>query len=134
MQKLKNEREIPITVKNESLKDFFARGKEIAKAIDQKKDILPIKTISFEDVHDLMQFLTDTKLDLVSTVRKKPFSISDLAKFLKRSRASISKDIQLLESVGILKSEYVTNPGHGKQRIISTFDKFPIKLTVETVI
>ncbi len=134
MKKLKNDSEIPLIVKTESLKDFFKRGRNIAKLIDQKKHILPTRTISFEDVHDLVKFLTETKLNLISTIRKKSLSISDLSKTLKRSRSSVDKDIQLLESVGILKSKYIANPGHGRHRIITVFDKSPIKLTVETMI
>lgn len=134
MKKLKNDSEIPVVVKTESLKDFFKRGRNIAKLIDQKKHIFPTRTISFEDVHDLTKFLTETKLNLISTIRKKSLSISDLSKTLKRSRSAVDKDIQLLESVGILKSKYVSNPGHGRHRIITAFDKSPIKLTVETMI
>jgi predicted transcriptional regulator len=166
MNKLKRNIEMPIILKNESLKDFFARGKKIAKLFDQGRPskipyksaftkastkscetvriressfklagyFLPIRTISFEDMRDLVKFLTDNKLNLISTVRKKSFSISDLAKTLHRSRSAVDKDIQLLESVGILKSEYVVNPGHGRCRMIAAFDKKPIKLTVEATI
>ena len=56
MKKLKNHREIPVVVKTESIKDFFKRGRAIAKLIDQKKPILPIRSISFEDQHDLIEF------------------------------------------------------------------------------
>ena len=67
MKKLKRNSEAPIVLKNETLKDFFARGKKIAKILDQKQSSLfelsgyslPIRTISFEDVHDLVKFLTD---------------------------------------------------------------------------
>lgn len=142
MKKLKKNIETPIVLKNESLKDFFARGRKIAKILDQEKLSsfklaeypLPIRTISFEDVHDLVKFLTDSKLNLVSAVRKKTFSISDLAKTLHRSRSAVDKDTRLLESVGILKSKYVVNPGHGRCRMVTAFDKKPIKLMVEATI
>lgn len=134
MKKPKDESNIPIVVKNESLKEFFSRGREIAKKLDKKTSFSPIRIISFEDVHDLTHFLTDSKLNLVSIARKNSLSISSLAKVLHRSRSSINKDVDLLESVGILKSEYVTNPGHGKCRVITAFDDNPIKLTVETIL
>jgi predicted transcriptional regulator len=172
MSKLKRHTKTPIVLKNESLKDFFARGRKVAKILDEERRpsktkviakvaksvlprrlrkadsavtvnlasfklagySLPMRTISFEDTEDLVKFLTENKLSLLSTVRKKPFSISDLAKALHRSRSAVDKDIQLLESVGILKSEYVINPGHGRCRMVTAFDKNPIKLTVEATI
>jgi len=128
------EKEIVFTVKTESLKEFFSRGKHIASLLDQGKAIPPRKVISFEDPQDLIKFLTEAKLALLASIRKKPNSISKLAILLHRSRAAIDKDIQLLESIGIVKSEYVINPGHGRCRVIKSVDSKPIKLQVEAII
>ena len=134
MKNSRKNKQITFTVKTESLKDFFERGKNIATQIDKKKSITGQKIISFENPSDLIKFLTEAKLALLSIIRKKPASISKLAHQLHRSRAAIDKDIQLLESVGIVSSEYVTHPGHGKHRIIKAIDPNPIKLQVETFI
>lgn len=125
--------ELHTVVTTESIGDFFDRGRQIARLLDQNKKIAPRHIISFEDVRDLIHFLTENKLRLVAAVRKKPRSLSDLAKALKRSRASVDKDIQQLESVGIVKCEYIANPGHGRCKLIST-DTAPIQLQVQTVI
>lgn len=125
---------IVFTIKTESVDDFFARGKELAKALDHHEDIQTRRIISFEDPKDLISFLNEAKLILLRAIRKKPDSISKLAEKLHRSRSSIDKDVQLLESVGIVESEYVINPGHGRQRIIKAIDANPIKLHVETII
>jgi hypothetical protein len=69
-----------------------------------------------------------------AAIRKKPDSISGLAHKLHRSRAAIDKDVQLLESVGIVVSEYIVNPGHGRCRIIRAMDSEPIKLHVEALV
>lgn len=134
MKKLEKNKEIVFTVKTESKEDFFARGKKIAALLDKGEHITPRRIISFEDPNDLIKFLTKAKLALLAAIRKKPDSISRLAHKLHRSRAAIDKDVQLLESIGIVKSEYVINPGHGRCRIIKTIDSKPIKLEVETVI
>ena len=109
----KNDKTIPVLVTSESLEEFFARGKRTAMLLDQKKRVpAPARRIiSFEDPNDLVRFLTKNKLRLVSTVRRKPNSVTGLAKTLKRSRASVDRDIQELESVGIIKSKVVVNPG-----------------------
>ena len=70
MQKLKKIDEVNILVINESIDSFFARGKETAKALDRKKHISPRRVISFEDPLDLVNFLTEKKLNLVASVRK----------------------------------------------------------------
>lgn len=134
MKKPKKNDDVNILVINESINSFFARGKETAKALDRNKHLSPRRVISFEDPLDLVNFLTEKKLNLVASVRKKPRSISDLAKDLKRSRAAINTDVQLLESVGILESKYVVNPGHGKYRIITAPNATPIKLQVQAFV
>lgn len=134
---MKNSRkkdEIVVTVKTESREDFFARGKHIAKILDKGKEISLSRIISFEDPEDLVEFLTKTKQALLAVLRQKPDSISGLANKLHRSRAAVNKDVRQLESVGIVKSEYVINPGHGRSRIVRAVDANPVKLYVETVI
>jgi predicted transcriptional regulator len=115
--------EVPVLITSETIGDFFTRGRNTAQVLDQKKRIKPRRIISFEEPHDLLKFLSENKLKLVSTVRSKPNSISGLAKYLKRSRTSIGKDVQELEAVGILISKYV-----GRSRLISAASKKPIKL------
>ncbi|HSW68798.1 MAG TPA: HTH domain-containing protein [Gammaproteobacteria bacterium] len=124
----------PVLVTSESLEDFFARGRRTAQLLDQGKAVQSRRIISFEDPSDLVKFLTKNKLKLVSSVRKKPSSVSKLAITLKRSRSAVDKDIQELESVGIIKSTYVVNPGHGRCKMIMAADKEPVKLQVQAVI
>ena len=134
MKKVRKNDETSVLVINESINSFFERGKATAKALDQKKHLPARRVISFEDPQDLVNFLTEYKLKLVASIRKKPRSITDLAKDLKRSRAAIDKDIQVLESVGIVKIEYVINPGHGKCKIITATNKSPVTLQVHALI
>ena len=121
-------------VVHETVESFFLRGKNTAKLLDQKKAIQKRRVISFEDPLDLAKFLMKTKLKLVSDIRKNPRSISRLAKDLKRSRAAIHKDVQELESIGIVKSEYIVNPGHGRSKIVTAVDKAPIHLEVRALL
>jgi len=134
MKNTKKRNEIVFNVKTESREDFFARGKRIAKMLDKGEKTTPSRMISFEDPEDLKNFLTKTKLALLAALRKKPDSISGLANTLHRSRATVDKDVRQLESIGIVVSEYVINPGHGRCRIIKTVDANPIKLFVEAII
>jgi predicted transcriptional regulator len=134
MKNSRKKSDIAVTVKTESSKDFFARGKYIAKMLDKNKEIPSSRIISFENTEDLIEFLTKAKQALLAVLRKKPDSISELAHKLHRSRAAVNKDVRQLESVGIVISEYVINPGHGRARIVRAVDPNPIKLHVETAI
>lgn len=134
MRKLKMKDKLNILVINESIDSFFVRGKSTTNALDTKKHVSAHRVINFEDPLVLVNFLTEQKLNLVATVRKKPCSISDLARDLKRSRAAIDKDIQLLESVGIVESKYIINPGHGRRRVITATQSTPIRLQVQAFV
>lgn len=134
MKPLKRKNKAFITVKTSTRHDFFSRGKLLAKMLDEGKSLKPSRVISFEDPDDLVKFLTKMRLTLLAVLRKKPDSISGLARKLHRSRASVDNDVRLLESVGIVESEYVSNPGHGRHRIIKAVDQFPVKLMVEATI
>ena len=134
MKKRNKKNEIIIAVKTGTREEFFARGKHIAKQLDKGGKVTPTRTICFEDPADLIKFLTKAKLILLAAIREKPDSISKLAGKLHRSRAAVDKDVQMLESVGIVESEYLTNPGHGRCRIVKAIDSNPIKLQVEAII
>ena len=134
MKKPRKKSEVIFTVKTEPREEFFARGKRLAKMLDKGGEIPASRIISFEDPEDLVNFLTKTKQALLAALRKKPDSISGLAHKLHRSRAAVDRDVQQLESIGIVESEYMINPGHGRCRIIKAIDSNPIKLQVETTI
>ena len=134
MPKSRKKNEIIVHVMTEKIEDFFERGKAIAKHLDRGEKIPTQRIVSFEDPEDLAKFLTQTKRALLAAIRKKPKSITSLAHELHRSRSAIDKDIQMLEDIGIVESEYISNPGHGRCRIIKAADSNPIKLRVETSI
>lgn len=134
MKKSKRKNELNFIVRTGSIEEFFTRGKHIAKSLDKKKNNPNTRIISFEDPADLISFLTKTKLDLLTALRKKPESITGLARKLHRSRSAIDRDIKMLESVGIVTSEYISSSGHGRFRIIKITNLKPIRFMVEVTI
>lgn len=112
-----------------STNDFFARGKKIAHLIDSKQKIKTKRTIiSFEDPQDLVKFISEKKRDLIRLIRLRPESITSLAQKLHRQRASVDKDIRILETYGLVKTYYETNPGHGKCKIVRPISAEPIEM------
>lgn len=133
---MKNPRKynVTVTITNESLESFFKRGQDTASLLDQKKPVAPRRIISFADKRDLIAFLNQNKFKLVATVRKRPETVSKLAELLKRSRAAVDKDVKELESIGIIKTEFQVNPGHGRCKIVKAIDDYPVQLQVQTSI
>lgn len=58
MEKSKTNPKIKTIVMLSNRKDFFARGKAVAKALDEDESLIQQKIISFEDTEDLVSFLT----------------------------------------------------------------------------
>ena len=99
-------------------KTFFSKGREIARLADAGRKIPMEMTILFEDVEDFNKFISNKKISLLTLVRINPKSISELAKIINRNRSSVTRDINELESSGLVHTEMVDNPGHGKVRMV----------------
>jgi len=74
--------------------------------------------VVFEDPSDLMRVLSTERLRVLRAVRVKPIAISNLAGDLKRDRQAVRRDVNLLESLGLVKTREEANPGHGRKRIV----------------
>lgn len=128
MNKRKNKR-IKTIVTTGTIKDFFDRGKNISRSLDAKNKINTRKRIiSFEDPKDLLRFISDKKMTLMKLIREQPDSVTALAKFLKRERSSVDRDIRILESYGLVKTHYENNPGHGKYKIVEPVSRYPVEI------
>lgn len=110
-------------------KEFFERGLKIAKFLDSNKKIRTKRNIiNFEDPKDFLSFISNKKMNLMCLIRKQPESVTVLAKKLRRERSSVDRDIRILESYGLVKTYYETNPGHGRYKIVEPISKFPVEL------
>lgn len=111
--------------------DLFEQGRKIARKADKLVKLSASKTIWFEDPKDLLKFLSENKFDLISLIRDKPRSISELAKVLHRNRASVMRDVDVLEQFGLVKSEMAVNAGHGRVRIVKSARKDAVTLQIK---
>jgi len=55
---------------------------------------------------------------LMVEVMQEPKTISQLSTRLQRNRSAITKDVGVLESLGLIVSQREVNPGHGIQKIV----------------
>jgi len=99
---------------------FFGRSGKRARRLDRGARLPAEITLIFEDPSDLMRVLSAERLRVLRTVRSKPAPVSKLATDLKRDRQAVRRDVNLLESLGLLKTRETTNPGHGRKRMVES--------------
>ena len=90
--------------------------------------IPPRRIVSFEDVGALLHVLSEKRVVLLKQVQETPASITMLARKLKRDRSAVTRDIQILESFGIVRVTEKALPGHGIQKWITPLAR-EIRLT-----
>ncbi len=93
-----------------------ARGR--ATAMSAGEPIAGSKGITFESASEMVRVLTPARLSLFETVKKERVSIKDLASTLGRDVSAVRRDVVALERFGIVSSQQVTNPGHGRVRMV----------------
>jgi predicted transcriptional regulator len=74
--------------------------------------------LTFEDPAELMRALTAKRVDLIAAIRKQPAGLSELAQTLNRDRAAVDREVKVLASLGLLKTVWEINPGHGRKKIV----------------
>lgn len=54
----------------------------------------------------------------IAAIRRQPFALSELAQTLKRDRAAVDRDFKVLVALGLVKTVWQSNPGHGRKKIV----------------
>lgn len=111
-------RNTKVWVTGDGAEGFFRRAREHARKLDRGEPIAPQITVTFEDVRDMLRVLSAERVRLLRVAREKAVPVSDLASGLKRDTRAVSRDVDLLESFGLLRTRYEKNPGHGRRRIV----------------
>jgi predicted transcriptional regulator len=106
------------SVTNDGAKGFFERAREHARKLDRGESLASEIVVSFEDASELLRVLSSERVRLLSVAKKRRASVSELASGLNRDARAVSRDVDLLESFGLLRTRYEANPGHGKRRIV----------------
>jgi predicted transcriptional regulator len=107
-----------VKIKTNSTSEFFGRLRGHAGKLDRGESLPAEITISFEDPMELLNVLTAERVRLLRRAKAGSLPISDLASGLKRDVRAVSRDVVLLEKVGLLRTSYRANPGHGRLKIV----------------
>lgn len=111
---------------------FFERSRARAEKLDGGEKLPAEYRITFEDPADLLRVLSAERLRVLYAIRKKTKpTISGLATILKRDRRAVSRDVKLLEGLGLLKTRSEANPGHGAMTVVEALaEKYHLEAVV----
>lgn len=107
-----------VTVSSGSVEAFMGRSIERARRLDRGEKLVPEISMTFEDPADLVRVLSAERVRVIHALREKPAPLSELAATLRRDRKAVRRDVNLLESFGLVSAREEINPGHGRRRII----------------
>jgi predicted transcriptional regulator len=109
-----------IVIRTDDVAGFFLRAKDAARRADQGSAFEGKVTLSFEDPQTMFTVLSAGRRRLMLEVLHEPRTINELSQRLHRNRSSITKDVGLLEKLGLIVSKRRSNPGHGIQKIVQS--------------
>jgi predicted transcriptional regulator len=91
----------------------------------------PERIFTFADPIQMLECLTAQRVRIFQMVRKKQLSISALAEALGRNRGSVTRDVNKLKAVGMVRLREQVNPGHGVVQIVEPVaKKFDMRITL----
>jgi predicted transcriptional regulator len=107
-----------VVIRTDDVDGFFARAKDAARRADRGRPFENKITLAFEDPQRMFLVLSEARRRLMLEVMHEPKSINELSQSLHRNRSAITKDVGLLEKVGLVVSQRLSNPGHGIQKVV----------------
>jgi predicted transcriptional regulator len=107
-----------VIVRTSDVPDFFTRAKQAARRADAGVAVEGSVTLSFEDPQRMFTVLSQSRRELMLEIMHEPKTIQQLSTSLHRNRSTITKDVGLLEKMGLIVSQRQTNPGHGIQKLV----------------
>lgn len=109
-----------VVIRTDDVAGFFARAKDASRRADQGQPFEGKVTLSFEDPQRIFTVLSEARRRLMLEVMTEAKTINELTQRLHRNRSSITKDIGLLEKMGLVVSRREANPGHGIQKVVQS--------------
>ena len=107
-----------IVIRADDVAGFFSRAKDAARRADRNEAFKGKVTLSFEDPQRMFTVLSEARRRLMLEVMHEPKTINELSHRLHRNRSAITKDVGLLEKMGLLVSQRQSTPGHGIQKVV----------------
>jgi predicted transcriptional regulator len=118
------------SIRADGFEGFVKRSMKRARKMDRGERIEPYFGFTFESPEQMFEVLTVQRLRMVKMAQTKPYSVTALAKRLKRDPKSVRRDVAKLEQYGIVRTREEINPGHGRVKIVEPVAKsFELRAT-----
>lgn len=112
-----------------SQEESYRESMEWVRRFERGDRVKPFRSDSFESFEAVRAFLTDARLTLWRTIRdKKPSSITELARMVKRNYSDVHEDLRILKLVGLVS---LRRPPKSKTRAlkpVSLADKLSVEV------
>ena len=119
-----------LTIHTDGFEGFSRRSLERARKLTRGERIAPSFGITFESPMQMFEVLTAQRLRVVEVARTKPYSVTALAKKLKRDPKSVRRDVAKLEQYGVVRTRQEINPGHGRVKIVEPVaERFELRVS-----
>jgi predicted transcriptional regulator len=105
-------------IHTDGFEGFVQRSAERSRKRSLGERIAPSFGITFESPMQMLEVLTAQRLRVVEVARTRPYSVTGLAKKLRRDPKSVRRDVKKLEQYGVVRTREAINPGHGRIKII----------------
>ena len=97
-----------VLLKLESKKQFYDRIAGYMKQLDKgvRKQFTENEVLSVRSLAELQKILTQKRMEILATIRdRKPQSIYELAKMVKRDQGNVQTDVTFLKNLGFIEIE-----------------------------
>lgn len=112
-----------LKIHTDGFEGFKKRSLDRARKLDRGERIAPAFGITFESPMEMFEVLTVQRVRLLEMARTKAYSLTALAKQLKRDPKSVRRDVAKLEQYGVVRTREEINPGHGRVKIVEPISK-----------
>jgi predicted transcriptional regulator len=107
-----------LTIHTDGFDGYVERSRERARKRTRGERVEPSFGVTFESPAQMFELLTAERVRVVETARTKPYSVTELARVLKRDPKSVRRDVKKLMEFGVVRTREAINPGHGRVKIV----------------
>lgn len=107
-----------LIIRTDDASGFFVRAKAAARKADRGGKFAGTVTLSFENPKRMFAVLSESRRQLMIEIMRESRSINELTHRLRRNRSAITKDVGMLEKMGLVVCQRRTNPGHGIEKVV----------------
>lgn len=119
-----------LVVEIKSIEKGLKEAQDVMERLERGEQVQEKDVIYFTDIDLMRKVLTTERLRLLKVVKEeKPYSIRELARFLKRDLKNVNSDVKYLAEIGLLELDKETMGRRNVSPSVS-FDKLSIEVVI----